>query len=178
MRNVSTGTSLGIKLFCLLFCLTVLVASCPPHHIGTVDFGKLKPTQLKLLDPSPDLQRKRWDSLNSSEQLEFAGVTQALDDYYQHVLLLLRLEHPPALEEVLAVSNINGSIPSGGSAAQFNLEVSWKGRAKELFHEDKTHWWTHLSWLHPGYHGYTQIKSLSVNKDSLAPTDHGRGQSQ
>jgi hypothetical protein len=158
MRNLSLGISLRAKIVCLLFCVTVLDAGCPPHHVGTVDFGKLKPTQLKLLNPSPDLQRQRWNSLNPSEQLEFAGVTQALDDYYQHLLLLLRLEHPPALEEVLAVKTINGSIPSGGSAAQFNLEVSWKGGAKELFHQDKTHWWTHLSWLHPGDHGYTQIR--------------------
>ena len=162
MRNDAIGSPSRIQLLWLISCLMVYVTGCPPsggvNQNGKVDFRQLNPTQFTLLDSSQDLQRKRWESLSPSEQLEFAGVTQALSDYYQELLLRLAVEHPPSLEEVLKVTAINGSEKGEASASQFNLEVGWTANAKGLFGQDKSHWWTHLAWLHPGYHGYTQIK--------------------
>jgi len=162
MRNDAIGSSSRIQLLWLISCLMVFVTGCPPsdgaNENGTVDFGQLNPTQLKFLGSSQDSQRKSWESLSGSEQLEFAGVAQALADYYRELLLRLALENPPSLEDVVKVTKINGSEKGEASASQFNLEVRWTASAKALFGQDKSHWWTHLAWLHPGYHGYTQIK--------------------
>lgn len=145
-----------------LLCVMLLLAGCvPPTCVdqkAAVDFAGLDPIQQGLFNASPVSKLKSWGALTLCEQLEFAGATQALGDYYRQRVALLNLTNPPALEQVVTVTAINGSIPASPSQDQFNLEVGWGSSAALLFAHDHAHWWPHLAWLHPTQFGYTQIK--------------------
>lgn len=96
-----------------------------------------------------------WDSLNASEQLEFAGATQALDSWPRFTPGMPTSQ--PGLNELVVVDAIHGAIRNAPSQDQFNLEVEWTPQAKRAF-ASASGWGTHQSQLHPGMHGYQQNK--------------------
>jgi hypothetical protein len=64
------------------------------------------------------------EDLSSSEQLEFAGATQALSNWClsDPECKSFVLKHPqPSLSQIIKITTVNGSIAGAASPDQFNL---------------------------------------------------------
>lgn len=119
----------------------------------TVDFSQLSPESKTLFSTCCGAQDvKKWSDLGDTQQLEYAGVTQALQNW-------AKFEPDagspkPGLETLSGVDVVCGSIEEAPSADQFNLHVKWEPGAEKKFGDAQ--WGTHIPWLHPGMHGYQQ----------------------
>jgi hypothetical protein len=132
----------------MLGSLAVIVSSLWAEPPQNIDFTALKPCQqvvFKSFPPGP----RRWNSLDDSQRLEFAGGTQSL------ITVATTSSACRGLEEVIESSGIFGSIPAAASAAQFHIDVKWAPGADEVFGAIRG-WGPHLAWLHPGQKGYQQ----------------------
>jgi hypothetical protein len=125
----------------------------PPQ---TLDYSKLTDAQRSYLKS----QGQPWGALNFSQQVEYVGVTHALNNWCQHdpdCNEQLK-DHPqPGLEQVgpLIKPGITGALEGAESADQFNLTVTWLPCAEEHI-KTAFGWSPHDSVLHKGMHGYNQ----------------------
>jgi hypothetical protein len=118
-----------------------------------VDYAKLSAQQQALFQSfsgcSSSACPGEWQKLNSTEQLEFAGGTQALQ------IVQLQPTSLNGLDAVESVLHIHGSEPSQPSEKQFNVETNWKSGAPNQF-EDAPGWSPHIAVFHPGQYGYQE----------------------
>lgn len=124
----------------------------------TIEFGALTSGQQALFHQYQVDTHGSWGNLNSSEQIEFAGATQALSNWCAsdpECNSWMATHHQPGLSQVGKVIAINGSIVGSPSPDQFNLTVKWSPGSEDMF-KHAWGWGVHPSQLHPGQHGYSQ----------------------
>jgi hypothetical protein len=145
-------SSCGFLLSLFLGMLLLAVPQTFGQTLG-VDYGKLSGRQQTLFQSysgcSASTCLQEWQKLTSSEELEFAGGTQAL--------ATVKLEPTPTngLSEVDSVSKIHGSEPSQPSQNQFNVETNWELNAPNQF-KNVPGWSKHIAILHKGQYGYQE----------------------
>jgi hypothetical protein len=133
--------------------LLLITASLTMGQTIGVDYGKLSARQQSLFQAfsgcSSSTCPQEWQKLTSSEQLEFAGGTQALGT--------IQLQPTPTngLDMVDGVRKIHGSEPSQPSQNQFNVETNWQPSAPNQF-KHATGWSKHIAILHKGQYGYQE----------------------
>jgi hypothetical protein len=131
----------------------LITASLTMGQTIGLDYGKLSARQQSLFQGlsgcSPSTCPQEWQKLTSSEELEFAGGTQALGT--------VQLEPPSTygLDAVQTVWKIDGSEPSQPSQYQFNVETNWEPSAPNQFKHVKG-WSNHIAILHKGQYGYQE----------------------
>jgi hypothetical protein len=133
--------------------VTLGLVKQPPQ---TLDYSKLTDAQQSYLKS----QGQKWGALNFSQQIEYVGVTHALNNWCQHEPDCSEQwkDHPqPGLGEVgpLIKPGITGAVEGAESVDQFNLTVTWLPCAEEHI-RTAFGWSTHDSVLHKGMHGYNQ----------------------
>jgi len=160
----------------ILPIVIVWVALLLGQHTCSVDYNALNTQQQTLFMKYGQTHSTKWTDLNCSEQLEFAGATQAIGNWWKFEPMSPSPQ--PGLEQVIAVDEVHGEAANAPSEAQFNLEVTWKPRADTVF-GNAWKWSGHLAWLHPGQYGYQQNRNgnpflgLVVLFDE---TNHSKGQ--
>ena len=133
--------------------LLLITASLTMGQTIGVDYGKLSARQQSLFQAfsgcSSSTCPQEWQKLTSSEQLEFAGGTQAL--------ATVQLQPTPTngLDVVDGVWKVHGSEPSQPSQNQFNVETKWQLSAPNQF-KHATGWSKHIAILHKGQYGYQE----------------------
>jgi hypothetical protein len=137
--------AMGIFVMCFSVAFGV-----PPQ---SVDYMQLSQRQMALASAYFSEHAGNWDGLDSSEQLEFSGATQALETWPQFTPGVPTGQ--PGLTELVAINAIHGAIRNAPSQDQFNLETEWAAQAKKAF-ATASGWGSHVSLLHPGMHGYQQ----------------------
>jgi len=130
---------------------------CPPKPVKPLNFDALGPGQMTFFASYQSSSGKGWANLDPTQQLEFAGATQALDQWAHFD------KHAPAgqpgMEQIKSVTAINGSIPGQPSQNQFNVQVTWQLTAPDRF-EHAWGWDSHITLgsLHPNQYGFQQSK--------------------
>jgi hypothetical protein len=105
-----------------------------------------------------------WEKkLDSSQQLEYAGGSQAMDTIKLSGLAT-------GLNQIAELENIIGSVPGVASQDQFHLDVHWVNTAISLF-SSAAGWSQHISWFHPGMFGYQQNALRRINARLVAPSE-------
>jgi len=146
----------------MLVVAAIVLTAHPPLTLAgagpTVDFSRLNARQRSLFGTYVKSHpTAKWDGLSASEQVEFAGATQALDDWWQFEPNAQPRPQPGA-DQIASIDEIHGQIANASSASQYNLEVKWGAGAKVAF-QHAWEWGQHFSILHPGEGGYQQNKN-------------------
>jgi len=118
------------------------------------DYSDLSKSQQQLVPA------QQWASWHLDQKLEFAGATQALDNWCRFDLdcsASPKADSEPDLGQLAALGQVYGSIPGSSSESQFNVEVSWKKSADHCF-QNAYKWGPHIALLHPNMYGYDQNK--------------------
>lgn len=139
----------------LLIELTRFGLSFGPQK-AAVDYAKLNTQQQSLFSAYRQAHNRNWDDLNSSEQVEFAGATQAIGDWWKFEPGIPLPQ--PGLERTVAINEVHGKIPNAKSEDQFNLEVTWTAQSDHAF-RNASNWSVHIPVFHSGQHGYQQNKN-------------------
>jgi hypothetical protein len=127
---------------------------------STINFDQLAPMQSTLANEYLKAKQMDWGKLNFSEQLEFAGATQALAEWCgtdKNCRLLQTLKPQPGLDLVKRLNTIAGQNSGAPSNDQFYIGVTWTVGSEEAF-ASAEEWSEHWALLHPGYKGYEQNK--------------------
>jgi len=143
----------AMKGICLGLLSVGFAASPTVAQTIGVDYGGLNAQQRALFQSYsgclPSTCPELWEKLNSSQQLEFAGSTQALGT------ITLQPSTVTGLDQVDALLQIHGSEPNQQSQDQFNVETKWKTSAPDQF-ADALGWSEHIAILHKGQYGYQE----------------------
>ena len=131
--------------YSLLVVATTLSAQVPYAALLSDQQDKFKTSCPSLHCDAPAL----WKSHIDSEQLEFAGGTQAM----RTVALEPQVT---GLQQLQKIDAIVGSVQGAPSQDQFHITVRWIPNAANLF-SAADGWSEHPTWFHRGQFGYQPV---------------------
>jgi hypothetical protein len=132
--------------------ILIYAGSISSAQVGYQNLSPMQQDKFKTSCPNSTCNPgpvQHWQALDDSQQLEFAGGTQALGT--------VRFEDQTSgLQQISAIDAIVGSLPASvPSEEQFHIKVHWSADAPNLFRRSDG-WSAHPNWKHPTQFGYQQ----------------------